>query len=193
MANWKMTVVAGRDVIGSRRHGRVQGRQDMALTGCSFGGYHAANLVLRRVDLFPVALCMSGVFDLARLGWGERGDTLYFHNPMDYVATGGGHLDWIRSRVLLQLVCGQGPWEDESASGSLPSPQRFAHLLADKGVPIPFTCGVTTARTTGRGWPSRSPTTCPASSEWVRVPPHEREARPGPPLPHRPCQNTHRH
>jgi len=55
---------------------------------------------------------------------------------MDYVAnTGGGHLDWIRSRVFLQLVCGQGPWEDESASGSLPSTQRFAHLLADKGIP----------------------------------------------------------
>ena len=113
-----------------------RGRQDMVLAGCSFGGYHAANLVLRRADLFPVALCMSGVFDLAKLGWGERGDTFYFHNPMDYVAnTGGEHLDWIRSRVFLQLVCGQGPWEDERASGSLPSTQRFAHLLADKGIP----------------------------------------------------------
>jgi esterase/lipase superfamily enzyme len=113
-----------------------RGRRDILLTGCSFGAYHAANLVLRRGDLFPVGLCMSGVYDVLKLGWGERADTFYFHNPMDYVANmGGEHLDWIRSRVFLQLVCGQGPWEDDSASGALPSTLRFQHLLHEKGVP----------------------------------------------------------
>jgi esterase/lipase superfamily enzyme len=112
------------------------GRQDILLTGCSFGGYHAANLALRRADLFPVALCMSGVYDMVKIGWGDRSDTFYFHNPMDYVSNmHGEHLDWLRSRVFLQLVCGQGAWEDESASGSLPSTLRFQSVLAEKGIP----------------------------------------------------------
>src|SRR4029077_12729527 len=91
---------------------------------------------LRHSDLFPRALCMSGSYDLARMGWGERGDSFYFNNPMDYVANfHGDHLDWLRSRVHLTLVVGQGPWEDESASGSLPGTLHFASLLREKEIP----------------------------------------------------------
>jgi esterase/lipase superfamily enzyme len=109
---------------------------DIALTGCSFGAYHAANFSLRRADLFPRAICLSGSYDLSPIGWGERGDTFYFNNPMDYVAhLHGDHLEWLRSRVFLTLVAGQGPWEDESASGALPSTRRLAGLLAEKEIP----------------------------------------------------------
>jgi esterase/lipase superfamily enzyme len=108
----------------------------MLLTGPSLGGFHAANLCLRRADLFPVALCLSGVFDLSHVGWGERGDTFYFHNPMDYVANmDGDHLDWVRRTANLVLCVGTGMWEDASASGALPSTLRFAELLARKGIP----------------------------------------------------------
>ena len=34
------------------------------LAGASFGAYHAANFCLKRADLFPVAICMSGVYDV---------------------------------------------------------------------------------------------------------------------------------
>lgn len=35
---------------------------------------------------------------------GERGDQAYFHNPVDYVPhLDGDHLDWLRSRVSVQL------------------------------------------------------------------------------------------
>ena len=66
--------------------------------------------------------------------WGERGNATYFNNPMDYVANlHGDHLDWLRGRVRLVLVCGQGMWED--TTGALESTRRFAGLLAAKGVP----------------------------------------------------------
>ena len=55
-------------------------------TGCSFGAYHAANFCLKRADLFPLAICMSGVYDVSVQGGGERGEAVYFNNPMDYVA-----------------------------------------------------------------------------------------------------------
>ena len=82
-------------------HADLAGAQEVMVAGCSMGAYHAANFALRRADLFPVALCMSGSYDPSHWhGWGERGDAAYFHNPMDYVAHfGGDHLDWLRSRV----------------------------------------------------------------------------------------------
>ncbi len=83
----------------------------MVVTGASFGAYHAANFALKRADLFPVAICMSGVYDVGVQGGGYRGDAVYFNNPMDYVAhLTGEHLDWLRRTVSLVLVCGQGQW-----------------------------------------------------------------------------------
>jgi esterase/lipase superfamily enzyme len=108
----------------------------IVVTGVSLGAHHAADLCLRRPDVFPVALCLSGVYDLGHLGWGERGDTFYFHNPMDYVGgMTGPHLDWVRSAARLVLTVGTGLWEDESASGALPSTLRFAEVLRDKAIP----------------------------------------------------------
>lgn len=42
------------------------------------------------------------------------------------------HLAWLRSRLSLLLVCGQGQWED--TTGALESTRRMAGLLADKGI-----------------------------------------------------------
>ncbi len=113
----------------------VAGGGEIMLTGCSFGAYHAANFALRRADLFPLAICLSGVYDVSVVGWGERGDAVYFNNPMDYVPhLHGDHLDWLRGRVSLLLVCGQGQWED--TTGALESTKRFAGLLGEKGIRV---------------------------------------------------------
>ena len=108
----------------------------IVLTGPSLGAFQAADLCLRRADLFPAALGLSGVYDLDHVGWGERGDSFYFHNPMDYVRNmSGDHLEWIRVAARLVLVVGTGLWEDDSSSGALSSTLRFAALLAEKGIP----------------------------------------------------------
>jgi esterase/lipase superfamily enzyme len=110
------------------------GRADLIVNGPSFGAYHAANFCLRRADLFPLAICFSGVYDVSRVGWGERGDSVYFHNPADYVShLHGDHLAWLRSHANLLLVCGQGQWED--TTGALESTKAFAGQLAEKGIP----------------------------------------------------------
>jgi esterase/lipase superfamily enzyme len=99
------------------------------------GAYHAANFALRRADLFPQALCLSGNYDPSTWhGWGEQGDALYFQNPTAYVANlGGDHLQWLRHHVHLTLVCGQGMWED--TTGAQASTRRLAGLLAEKDIP----------------------------------------------------------
>jgi esterase/lipase superfamily enzyme len=110
------------------------GEIEAVTLGCSLGAFHAANFALKRADLFPLAMCFSGNYDPASWnGWGERGTAAYFSNPLDYVGhLDGDHLDWLRGRVSLLLVCGQGQWED--TTGSLPSTKQFAELLASKGI-----------------------------------------------------------
>ena len=115
-------------------HADCGGPQDIATLGVSLGAFHAVNFALRRADAFPLALGLSGNYDPASWdGWGERGEAAYFNNPLDYLEhMGGEHLDWLRERVSLLLVCGQGQWED--TTGSLESTKRLAGVLGSKGI-----------------------------------------------------------
>jgi esterase/lipase superfamily enzyme len=115
-------------------HADSGGAQDIATIGVSLGAFHAVNFALRRADTFPLALGLSGNYDPSSWdGWGERGEAAYFNNPFDSLAhAGGDHLDWLRSRLSLLLVCGQGMWED--TTGSLESTKRLAGLLGDRGI-----------------------------------------------------------
>jgi esterase/lipase superfamily enzyme len=135
----------------ARRHGRYEswiveqvlpwisddcaGEEEFVTLGCSLGAFHAANFALKRADLFPLALCFSGNYDPSTWqAWGEQGHETYFNNPMSYVANlEGDHLDWLRSRVNLLLVVGQGAWEVHPTQ-SLPSTRAFAAVLASKGI-----------------------------------------------------------
>jgi esterase/lipase superfamily enzyme len=115
-------------------HNDCGGAEDILAVGSSFGAYHAANFALKHAHLFPQALCLSGVYDVSRVGWGERGESVYFNNPMDYVThLQGDHLDWLRSKVFLLLVCGQGQWED--TTGALEGTKAFSSALASKQIP----------------------------------------------------------
>ena len=108
---------------------------EVATLGCSLGAFHAANFALKRADLFPLAMCFSGNYDPSSWdAWGERGAAAYFNNPIDYVGhCSGDHLEWLRGRVSLLLVCGQGQWED--TTGALASTRQLAGLLAGRGIP----------------------------------------------------------
>ncbi|MPZ69048.1 MAG: esterase [Actinobacteria bacterium] len=109
------------------------GAQELIATGCSFGAFHAANMCLKHADICPLAICLSGVYDVGGHGWGERGDAVYFNNPMDYTSNlGGDHLEWLRGQANLVLVAGQGMWED--TTGALESTRAFAGRLGEKGI-----------------------------------------------------------
>jgi esterase/lipase superfamily enzyme len=114
-------------------HHDCAGPTEIMTNGCSFGAFHAANFTLKRTDLFPLAICHSGVYDVAVVGGGEGGESVYFNNPMDYVTNlHGDHLEWLRGQANFVVVCGQGQWED--TTGALGSSIRFAELLSEKGI-----------------------------------------------------------
>ena len=90
--------------------------------------------------LYLAAVCWKrGVCDLSVLahdweaGGGERGTSFHLNNPLwSLGAAEGEHLDWLRSRLSLLLVAGQGQWED--TTGALDSTRRFADVLNGKGM-----------------------------------------------------------
>jgi len=100
-------------------HHDLGGPQDILATGCSMGAFHSAHFVLRRADLIPTAICLSGNYEFGVTG--------------EVASLNGDHLDWIRSRAGFLLVCGQGMWED--STGALDSTRNLAHLLGEKGIP----------------------------------------------------------
>ncbi|TWP36573.1 esterase [Leekyejoonella antrihumi] len=117
------------DELGGEHH-------DLATLGVSMGAYHAVHFSLTHAHLAPLAIGLSGNYDVTTWhGWGEQGDATYFANPTAYISgMQGEHLAWLRSHVSVLLVVGQGPFEYEP-TGSLPSSTAFAELLAHKGIP----------------------------------------------------------
>jgi esterase/lipase superfamily enzyme len=102
----------------------------IAISGASFGAFHAANQFFRRPDLFDTLVAMSGFYDL-QPGYteGYMNDDIYFNNPTSFVANmSGSDLDFIREHCQIHIVTGQGAWEAPHAS------QRFSQLLWDKGI-----------------------------------------------------------
>lgn len=128
--NWIVRHVVPMIDVDSPGHGGI------VTTGCSMGAFHAVNFALKRADLFPVAVGLSGNYDPTQWrGWGETGEATYLNNPLAYVAgTSGAHLDWLRQAVQILLVVGEGPFEVHPTK-SLPGARQLAAVLAEKQIP----------------------------------------------------------
>ena len=96
------------------------------------GAFHAANFALRRADLFPLAICLSGNYDVGVTAGASAATRLLQQPDRLRRHLHGDHLDWLRARLSLLLVCGQGKWED--TTGALESTKRLAGLLGEKGI-----------------------------------------------------------
>ena len=107
----------------------------MLATGCSFGAYHAANFALKRADLFPLAIGMSGVYDVSVAGRGRARRRRLLQQPDGLRRASERRPPELASLAAsLLLVCGQGQWED--TTGALESTRRFAALLGEKEIPV---------------------------------------------------------
>ena len=59
----------------------------MVALGCSFGGYHAANMALRHPNIFTGLMSMSGAFDVSNFLSGYYDQDCYFNIPTHYFQT----------------------------------------------------------------------------------------------------------
>lgn len=100
--------------------------------GCSLGATHAANLYLRRPDIFDGCLALSGIYT-ARYGFGDYMDEVVYRNsPVDYMANFPAehpYYELYRSKKAV-ICCGRGPWEVPETT------ERLKAIFAQKNIPI---------------------------------------------------------
>ncbi len=58
---------------------------ELAVTGCSFGGYHSVNFALRHPHLVTQCISMGGAFDIHQFLDGYYDDNCYFNCPPDFL------------------------------------------------------------------------------------------------------------
>jgi len=96
--------------------------------GTSFGAYHALNFAFRYPDLVARTLSLSGLWDLRWRCDGYFDQTVYFHNPLDYLSGEheAGRLGALRKMEIILAV-----GRDEYV---LPNAERLSRILWDQGV-----------------------------------------------------------
>jgi len=101
--------------------------------GCSMGGSHALNFLLRRPDIFSGCIGLSGAYN-ARLFFPNYFDELvYLNSPVDYIDGMNydhPYVQMYRQRRII-LCCGRGDWEHPMQEDSA----RMQELFNYKDIP----------------------------------------------------------
>lgn len=97
--------------------------------GCSFGGYHAANIALRHPDVFSGFLSLSGTFDLSIFLDGYYDDNCYFHLPTHYLPNLND--PWFLDRYSGSSYVLATGWDDHCLAQN----QQLDRILKEKAIP----------------------------------------------------------
>lgn len=76
------------------------GFQKVAMAGCSFGGYHAANYAFRHPENVSHVIAMGAAFSIRDQVDGYYDDNIYFNNPPDYLPN-NNHPDLWNMKIFL--------------------------------------------------------------------------------------------
>lgn len=110
---------------------RYKGEMFLA-TGCSMGGFHAANFFFRRPDIFDTLISLSGIYYASYFMPNYHDPLVYDNSPQDYLANmpdDHPYIDIYRNRNII-LCVGQGNWEEEL----LDSTRKLDALLRSKNI-----------------------------------------------------------
>lgn len=98
---------------------RETGYERVAVAGCSFGGYHAANFAFRHPEKVSYLFSMSGLFDIRMRTDGYYDDNVYYNNPMDYMPENAHPALWRMGIVLGSAERDVSRHQNEQFSGIL--------------------------------------------------------------------------
>ncbi|MDD5832608.1 MAG: alpha/beta hydrolase-fold protein [Clostridiales bacterium] len=117
--------------ISMERNGHGSG---VIAFGCSLGATHAANLYLRRPDLFDGLIALSGIYT-ASYGFGNyRDERVYANSPVEYMRglpKDHPYIGLFNDRRAVICV-GQGAWEQPETTRELDA------ICKEKGINIWF-------------------------------------------------------
>ena len=111
---------------------RECGVHRIGVAGCSFGGYHAANLAFRFPDLFDNMFSMSGAFNIKSFMGNYYDDNVYHNNPVDFMNNVEG---WKFNHI--NIVLGTSEWDicrkDNLEMSQLLNAKGINHWYDQKG------------------------------------------------------------
>ncbi|MEA5141485.1 esterase family protein [Arcicella rigui] len=96
----------------------------VAVAGCSFGGFHAANFAFRHPDKVSHLFTMGSAFDIRTFMSGYYDDRVYFNNPPDYLPNANDPHLWQMNIAL--GTC--------NADFCKPETERLSKILAEKKI-----------------------------------------------------------
>lgn len=105
------------------------GAEQIGVTGCAAGGFHAVNFTLRHPDCVRHCVSLGGAYDLTGLMENYLEEDLYFHQPLMYLPSDDDGWYWERyQRLLLVLAVGEG-------DPCLHDNQRLSSILQQRSIP----------------------------------------------------------
>jgi esterase/lipase superfamily enzyme len=110
------------ELVGKIRWNTPSGR--VAVAGCSFGGYHAANFAFRHPEMVSHMISMSGAFSIKSFMDGYSDENVYFNNPVDFLPN-LNHPDLWKMKIIL----GTSEWDI-----CRPSNQELSAILNRKNI-----------------------------------------------------------
>lgn len=100
----------------------------LAVTGCSFGGYHSVNFALKHPDLVEYCVSMGGAFDIHQFLDGYYDDNCYYNCPPDFLPNLAD--DWFLSRYRqMKIVLATGETDI-----CLEENRRLSGIMNAKGI-----------------------------------------------------------
>jgi len=101
----------------------------LAVAGCSFGAYHAANIAFKHPQRFSRVIAISGKYELHNLADGYFDQDFYFNSPLDFLPNLNDpfYLDPMRA---LNVVLLSGDQSDICFNSTL----ELSRVLNQKGI-----------------------------------------------------------
>lgn len=105
--------------------------QQLLVTGCSMGAYHASNFYFRYPWFIDSVIAMSGVYSTDYFFGDYRPTEIYLNSPVDYLRNNNDPYYYDRFlKSQLVFCCGHGAYEELAITETT----RLLHTLNDKGI-----------------------------------------------------------
>lgn len=104
------------------------GKDRIAVAGCSFGGYHAANFAFRYPAKVSYLFSMSGTFDITFRTDGHYDDNVYFNNPVHYMPDNQDADLW-RMGIILGVAAHDVAREQNQKMSEILHAKKIMHWL----------------------------------------------------------------
>ena len=122
-------------ILWKSRENNEGDNQQIVVTGCSMGAYHAANFYFRNPWHIDTVVALSGVYSTDYFFGKSKPVDIYLNSPIDYLKNNNDsyYIDRFRSANLI-FCCGQGAYEDFMLSDTY----KLKSVFENKSIPAWF-------------------------------------------------------